>query len=854
MSISRVKNNISALNANFNLDRSGRRLSKSIERLSSGLRINRSGDDAAGLTIATRLRSQVRGLDRAIMNAEDGINVINVAESAMEEMTRRLDRIRVLSIQAANTGVNDVQARQALQDEVFQSIDEISRIANTTQFGKNFLLNGDYGVQVDIKPGQDGVQNFGISIDNSPGANTLESGTHYLNIIRTANGHQHFLPGKDSNGITATMNLGIQNATDIAVTLARFSSTTGLSGTAATSATLLGVSGATGGFFNGVSINNGDMVHFEGVLADGVTKFSGTLSASGVSDIGLSTETTSNQSLLGLINKAIDDAESALFGVTTASVPSSFRTTVTLAVNTTNNRGRLLMVSSQETINQSSINFTLVRSNNVVSQSEGVVRSGAIGGASVLSGSGQIGNGISAITGSTFGTGQFVIEVTEVQGPQNRTVDGSIVFRDHAGTVIDRTTSLTHSTRGLKLNGNFVDGVYTGGVSITAGDTINIRGTEADGTTFEAAYTLSHWTDTDTDLDDFTFATISGLIEELNYRTRDYQVNTMDGKLSRWETGITTFTPDGKLRLIDDIARNDSKLDFTLTFNDGINNNTPSYTLQDGAVLVKEGFAESATIRVNGGPEVRASAGDVVTAYGKTPTKEGDVLEEVTFRVGSNLAVGTDILEVEAQQFIGSLNNGPRITFQNGAQDVAFVDNGSLAKGVARVLTVDFDAIMDVTASSTDTPDPGVTILISSVNNSMNFHIGAFADQNFQTAIGDLTADNLGFGRNSGRTIENIDIRTVEGANESLRIVDKALDQVNRTRALLGAATNRLEGSIASLSVSEENLLAAESRLRDVDMARETSQYAKEQMLVQAGVSVLAQANFLPQQFLSLLG
>ncbi|HXK94640.1 MAG TPA: flagellin, partial [bacterium] len=89
--------------------------------------------------------------------------------------------------------------------------------------------------------------------------------------------------------------------------------------------------------------------------------------------------------------------------------------------------------------------------------------------------------------------------------------------------------------------------------------------------------------------------------------------------------------------------------------------------------------------------------------------------------------------------------------------------------------------------------------------------------------------------------------------NEALIIVDKALDQINRTRSLLGAATNRLEGTVSNLSVASENLLTAESRLRDVDLARESSTFTQGQVLLQAGVSVLAQANFLPQSLLTLL-
>ncbi|MEW6238853.1 MAG: flagellin [Candidatus Omnitrophota bacterium] len=853
MSIARINNNINAINANRNLDVTGRSMQKSIERLSSGLRINRAGDDAAGMTVVTRIRSQVRGLDRAIMNAQDGVNLINVAEGALDEMTSRLDRIRVLAVQAANTGVNDLQARQAIQDEVFQSIDEITRIANTTKFGTNHLLNGDFGSSAEIKPGQDGVQNFGINIDQGPSSSTLENGQHFLNIVKTKNGFSQLIPGLDSNGVTRTMHAGIQNSTDIAVTLARFASTAGLNGTAGTSALQIG----DGGIFNTVSIQDGDLISFEGVLSDGVTKFSGTVSASNITFLGDSTQTAASEtSLLGAINLAIDQAEMSLWGVNSAaSAPTSFRTTVTLAANTSDNRGRLLLVSDLETANQSSLNLRLVRNNFVVTKADGVTRSGAIGINSVLSGGGQIGNAVTAITGSTFGTGNFSIDVEDVQGAQTRTIDSTIQFQDHAGVNIRRDVSLASSLRGLQLNGTFVDSLYTGGSSISIGDTITLRGTEADGTTFVAAYTISGSASTDTVFNDFQFATLSGLIAELNYRTRDYTVAGMDGDLSRFETGVVTITPEGKLRLLDDLGRDNSQLSFTLTYNSrptaGINQ---TFTIQDKGDLVKEGFAESATFRINGGSAVRAKAGDVITLYGAEATVDGAVQEQITFRVGNNLKVGKDILEVNASEYVGSLNGGPKVTFQNGAQDVVFIDDGSFTSGVARTLMVDFDTILDITKSSTDEPDPGTTIIISAVNKSVNFHIGAFAFDSFRTTLGDLTSQNLGFGRGSGRTVEDIDVTTYEGANEALKIVDEALDQINRTRSLLGAATNRLEGTISNLSVSSENLTAAESRLRDADIARESTEFAKNQILLQSGVSVLAQANFLPQSFLSLLG
>lgn len=147
MSVLRIYNNIVALNANRNLRVTGSMISKSMERLSSGLRINRAADDAAGLAISERLRAQIRGLNRASSNSLDGISLIQTAEGALNETSSILQRIRELSVQAAN-GVLTSSDRTNIQQEVNQLIDEIDRIAKTTEFNTKTLLDGTMGALV----------------------------------------------------------------------------------------------------------------------------------------------------------------------------------------------------------------------------------------------------------------------------------------------------------------------------------------------------------------------------------------------------------------------------------------------------------------------------------------------------------------------------------------------------------------------------------------------------------------------------------------------------------------------------------------------------------------------------------
>jgi len=141
-----VSTNVSAMTAQRYLNKASNDLATSMERLSSGHKINSAKDDAAGLQISNRLTAQSRGLDVAMRNANDGISIAQTAEGAMNESTNILQRMRDLSLQSAN-GSNSKAERVAIQEEVTALNDELNRIAETTSFGGNKLLNGTYGSQ-----------------------------------------------------------------------------------------------------------------------------------------------------------------------------------------------------------------------------------------------------------------------------------------------------------------------------------------------------------------------------------------------------------------------------------------------------------------------------------------------------------------------------------------------------------------------------------------------------------------------------------------------------------------------------------------------------------------------------------
>ena len=138
-----VQHNLTAMNANRQLGITTGQQAKSSEKLSSGYRINRAADDAAGLTISEKMRKQIRGLDQASTNAQDGVSSVQTAEGALTEVHSMLQRMNELAVQAAN-GTNSKESdRQAIQDEIDQLTTEIDRVAETTKFNEIYLLKGD---------------------------------------------------------------------------------------------------------------------------------------------------------------------------------------------------------------------------------------------------------------------------------------------------------------------------------------------------------------------------------------------------------------------------------------------------------------------------------------------------------------------------------------------------------------------------------------------------------------------------------------------------------------------------------------------------------------------------------------
>ncbi|WP_018923908.1 flagellin [Salsuginibacillus kocurii] len=173
----KINNNIQALNAYRNLNQNQMQISSNLEKLSSGMRINRAADDAAGLAISEKMRSQIRGLDQAERNAMDGISLIQTAEGAMDEVQSMTQRIRELSVQAAND-TNTEDDRGEIQKEIDQLLEEIDEISDKTEFNTRELLDGE-GDPLKFQIGPNTDQSVEVQIDEM---NTDRLGINDLDV------------------------------------------------------------------------------------------------------------------------------------------------------------------------------------------------------------------------------------------------------------------------------------------------------------------------------------------------------------------------------------------------------------------------------------------------------------------------------------------------------------------------------------------------------------------------------------------------------------------------------------------------------------------------------------------------
>ncbi|RLC12947.1 MAG: flagellin [Deltaproteobacteria bacterium] len=258
-----INTNIGALNAQRNLEKTQNLLDRSLQRLSSGLRINSAKDDAAGLAISDRMTSQIRGLNQAVRNANDGISLAQTAEGAMQEVTNNLQRIRELAVQASSDS-NSAEDRQSLNAEVTQLVAEINRVATTTTFNGTVLLDGTFGSK-SIQVGANQNETISISISSAK-ADSLgvgSSSSYSTSIAGTATTGALSVGDLTINGyqVGATTSDGVSYASGSASAIAIANAINAVTGDTGVTATVSAASVAGTAVTSGnAAINAGDVL------------------------------------------------------------------------------------------------------------------------------------------------------------------------------------------------------------------------------------------------------------------------------------------------------------------------------------------------------------------------------------------------------------------------------------------------------------------------------------------------------------------------------------------------------------------------------------------------------------------
>ncbi|TWX69543.1 flagellin [Colwellia demingiae] len=375
-----VNTNVTSLNAQRNLSKSGAALSQSMERLSSGMRINSAKDDAAGMQIATRLTSQISGLGVAQRNANDGISMAQTAEGALQSSTDILQRMRDLSLQSSN-GSNSTSDREALQKEVSALQSELTRISDTTTFGGQKLLNGSYGTQ-QFQVGSDSNQTIGVTLNSSAAKDIGLTGKGFTlptAISGFSAARETALTFADGDTLKATAG-GVDN--DIALT-------TGMS-----AADLAGQVNGTEGMF-GVSAKTEVSVGFADQTTGGDTV---TMNVAGVEITA--TMTTTGDGSVAALNTAITGND--------ATVEALAAKGITVAINTPAGAGtddnRLIFTNS----NGENIDVTM--------EITGGGTDGAVGTVAAWGGAAETGGAITTTAGDATSATAVVSKTATVTG------------------------------------------------------------------------------------------------------------------------------------------------------------------------------------------------------------------------------------------------------------------------------------------------------------------------------------------------------------------------------------------------------------------------------------------------------
>ena len=860
----RIQHNIMAMNAYRNYNTNTSALSKNLEKLSSGYKINRAGDDAAGLAISEKMRAQITGLNAAQKNVKDGISLVKTAEGAMQEIQDMLNRMDYLATQSANGTYDDPVDRKNLQKEVDALKTEINRIADSANFNGINLLDGSMA---------DGVIRNASKEFNLPpvgellATNTIlhkDAGTETTGTSFSVDLHDTKFANQAGDKLTLTVGEGEGAATLELTGAANNTDGTGAMDGAAIAAALQGAYSTVeinGQTFDVTLGGDGDdrlvftqqkVPEAEDQVVKGNMKVSVTGALGGTKFI----EGTSETGKTATVNNGLGDSLEL-----TVDWNGGAAIDMTSLAGKTFTVGDFTVTLTDQTVNAGDDTQVQVTDSsdpaNILAAVETALQNQATAAATTEAGK-------TPAAGDTYTKySNIAVNVNATTGAVEITADTTVYAHDTAnpgnwdgGTAGAAATGTTTATANDKVNQDIdwtsntaIDMNSLAGKKLSVvvgGKTISVELVASDATAPDAndntKLQLAATNDPATLLSDiqakmqaqFDAITTAGEAGTKSYTKVENLTLDVDGD------GNITATADTQkfsARTDSSVVGGDHNFQTTDIKTVGLNGqNRLAGTFFD---FTKDMIEEGATMKI--GNETYTFTNDLakskVTSDGTTYVYIGDLNsndDDYVDDVGERLsdAAGNN------KTWTVGYHNG-KLSFEEIEGQSEYVDE---VTGLSSLTDMETIASTFGWSGGSVTGKP-LTLQIGDTSESFN---------QMTLSIGDMHTDAMG--TTGGKSIADIDISKQKGAQEAVQVIKDAINYVSSVRGDLGATQNRLEHTQNNLSVMAENIQDAESTIRDTDIAEEMMSYTKNNILIQSAQAMLAQANAVPQGVLQLLG
>ena len=811
-----INTNTASINAQFNLNKVNQEMEKAMEQLSSGKRINSAGDDAAGIAIAARMESQVRGLNQAMRNAADGQSLVDTAEGAMDEISNMLQRMRELALQASND-TNSDSDRESLNLEIDALMDEIDRVVSTTAFnGKNIL---DGSAELNFQIGSQAGQNMNVAI-NSMGTNALGSLTgapaSNANVSSSNQGTAAEITEVKlafNSDDTYSFNLVVGDADPVSisgdVSNSSASDITGAINTALANAGLDEYASAT---FNGGVVTLKD--------SSGAGIAVNTFASVGS---GTATYTT--------INGGSTSDEVVNLGGATANIGTTF---VTTAANTN-------YVAAADATSGTAAVFTELMATSGTTDVFADVTTWA---ADDFKGSDATAASHLEVDFGDFSVTVALTDATDVGTFAQAINAEQSAFTFSAVIEDDENGELDYSLKAVANSVGVVANAPT--IKVIDGDGATIITSTAIG----ASTPLTQTTAGVDAADAVTETGGTKLYLELN--------GNDDYAFTLAETGLAADDIDLAFSYTGTSASRDSIATQLQTALNAAGTSTFSVENVDGRIAItnQDNHALSLTAFTSQGTGTILASTDAADAstQGISQLLDDDVnaVAAATTTAGAAVATVVELTFTADDTYAFKISDGTRtavidataVVTDDAADLEAAINYGLEQAGMDASITV-AEAAGTITLTQAAGREIAVSNFRSDGVGSMLVDAGANTD-------GGASYLNDGLGANAS-TISSISITTASKASDAIQVIDRALQDVASERAALGAVSNRLDHTISNLGNVVINTEASQSRIEDADFAKVTGDLTKAQIMSQAATAMLAQANASKQGVLSLL-